>query len=445
MSNHLGSRTLQIILLLLLFTVVGTWKFRHAVGEDLSSSYVGCRLLVAGEGAHLYAHDPVIFSMVRDPVWNDIAAQAQFAPLNLLHPYVQPPLWAYSLGPLCSRTNFRTFCHLFLLLSMLCTAGIIWLVARYWVPTLFQPVWIVLLCFALSLSDPFQYAMFLTQTHLLYIFLIVLALVLDQKERPLWAGLALALAASVKITPGFLLLYWLLSRRYKASVSFIGFSVLLVAVTILLTGPALFLAYLRELSEVSNVLLVAFNNQSLAAWSMGRQYPASELFNWRIYPLPSTVKWISLSLSVLCGVLGGLLDRTQPKSGATYPPYGALFTMVGCTMFAAIAWNHYYVLLVIPIMFLLGGMYRRWPVLWGALAVTLYALKVYPVAYGSILHFHRHYSLVRSQFYSGVVCLLALVLLRWLHRESHDGTSLIRTGDGEQRLHRDPGFAATTG
>ncbi len=307
---------------------------------------------------------------------------------------------------------------------MLCTAGTLWLVARYWIPVLFHPAWILLLCVALFFADPFQYAMFLTQTHILYVFLTLLGLVLAQKERPLWAGLALALAASVKITPAFLLLYWLLSRRYKASFSFVGFSVLLVALTLLLTGPALFLAYLHELSGVSKVLLVAFNNQSLAAWWMGRHYPASDLFNWRIHPLSPLVKWVSLSLSVLCGVLGGLMDRKQSHDGTTYPPYGALFTTVGCTMFAAIAWNHYYILLIIPIMFLLGAMFKGQPVLWGGLAALLYALNLYPVAYGSILHLHKTHSIARSEFYSGVVCLLALVLLRWLQGEQRDNSSL---------------------
>ena len=424
MSNRHRVRTFQVALLLTLFAFAGAWQFWQAVGEDLSSSYVGCRILAAGEGAHLYAHDPVWFNVVRDPVWNSIAAKANFAPLNLLHPYVQAPLWAYSLQPLCTRTNFHTFCHLFVLLAMLCTAGTLWLVARYWIPVLFHPAWIFLLCVALSFADPFRYAMFLTQTHILYIFLTVLALVLAQKERPLWAGLTLALAAFVKITPGFLLIYWLLSRRYKASFSFVGFSVLLVALTLLLTGPALFLAYLHELSGVSNVLLVAFNNQSLAAWWMGRHYPASDLFDWRIHPLAPLVKRVSLSLSVLCGVLGGMMDRNQPQSGTTYPPYGALLTTVGCTMFASIAWSHYYILLIIPIMFLLGAMYKGQPVLWGGLAMILYALNLYPVAYGSILHLHKIHSIARSEFYSGVVCLLVLVLLRWLQSETHENSGL---------------------
>ena len=415
MSEWWRTRDLQVAAVLLLFVLGGTWHFRHAVGEDLSSSYVGCRVLAEGQGAHLYAHDPAVFSIVRDPAWDGIAEQANFAPLSLLHPYVQTPLWAYALRPACTRTSFRTFCHVFLLLAMLCTAGTVWLVARFWVPSLFHPGWIALVCGGLALSDPFRYAMFLTQTHVLFLFLTVLALVLAQKERPGWAGLALALAACVKITPGFLLLYWLLSRRYRASLSFVGWTTALVLLTAATAGTALFAAYVRELAQVSNVLLVSFNNQSLAAWWMGRHYPAVELFDWRMYALKPLIKWTSLCLTVACALAGGMMDRHRAQGEAVKPPYGALVTMVGATMFATIAWNHYYVLLVVPLMFLLDAMIKARALWWGGLALTIYALNVYPVAYGSILHLHRSHSIARSEFYAGALCLLALGLLQYMH------------------------------
>ncbi len=430
MSSFFRVRAFQMALLLTLFAFAGAWHFRLAVGEDLFSSYVGCRLLAVGQANHLYAHDPVTFSVVRDPAWVSLADWAGFAPLRLLHPYVQTPLWAYSLQPLCTRTDFRTFCHLFLLLEMLCTSGTLWVVARYWVPALFHPAWIFAICVGLAFADPFRYAMFLTQTHIVYLFLSVLALILARKNHPVWAGLALAMAASVKITPGFLLIYWMVSRRYKASLSFILFSLILVALTILTTGPALFRTYLQELAAVSNVLLVAFNNQSLAAWWMGRHYPAGELFEWHIHALPPLVRWTALSLACLSGVLGGVMDRNQSQSGTVQPPFGAVVTMVGSTMFAAIAWSHYYILLVIPLMLLLNAMREgtRW--LWGGLAATIYVLMLYPVAYGSIQPRYREYSLVRSEFYAGAVCLCALLLLRWLPRPFY---ALPATGPGKHR------------
>ncbi|HEY0796819.1 MAG TPA: glycosyltransferase family 87 protein [Acidisarcina sp.] len=189
------NRELQIALVLMLFTCIGVFRGRHVVGEDLSSSYVGCRVLAAGGGAHLYSHDPEIFRTVEDPVWTSIARQAGFSPLGLLHPYVQTPLWAYVLRPVCAHTNFRRFCQLFLVLIMLATSGVIWLVSRYWTPSLFHPAWTALIYAALMLSEPFKYAVFLTQTHILFVFLTVLALVLAERDREMPAGICLALAA----------------------------------------------------------------------------------------------------------------------------------------------------------------------------------------------------------------------------------------------------------
>ena len=411
MNHHSRARKFQVGFVLLLFTLAGTWRYRKAVGEDLSSSYVGCRLIAAGQADHLYAHDPAVFSTVRDPVWNAVAEQARFAPLGLLHPYVQTPLWAYLLQPACTRTTFRTFRHLFLFLAMLCMSGTIWLVARYWATSLFHPAAVFLICVAIAFFDPFRYAMFLTQTHILFVFLSILALLLAQRGRPGWAGLVLSVAAAVKVTPALLLIYWLVARRYKAALSFVLFSLLLVILTVGACGSALFVAYLHELSWVSNVLLVAYNNQSLAAWWLGRYYPSSELFDWRIHALPSAMKWVSLLLALGSAAAGGWMDRIRSEKDRDQAPYGAAFALVGATMFSALAWNHYYVLLAFPLLLLLQTAWQRRSWLWGGFAAVIYVLNVYPIAYGSSAHVYKHYSLVRSEFYSGAFCLLAILLM----------------------------------
>ncbi len=421
------SRTLKlkVALVLLLFTLAGTWRYHTALGEDLSSSYVGCRVLAQGQSDHLYAHDSEIFSMVRDPLWNSIAEQAGFAPLALLHPFVQTPLWAYLLRPVCTHTQFRPFAYLFVLLAMLSFSGTVWLVTRYWATSLFHPAYVALVYVGLSFLDPFRYAMFLTQTHVLFVFLSVLAIVSAQRDRPGWAGLVLSLAAAVKVTPGLLLVYWLVSRRYKAALSFVLFSLALAAVTIMACGWPLYVAYLHELSRISNVLLVPYNNQSLAAWWLGRHYPPENLFLWQIYTLPSLMKWLQLVLAFGSAAAGGWMDRTLYREKEMQPPYGAAFAMMGAIMFSAIAWSHYYILLIFPLLLLVQAGWERRSWLWTGFAAMIVALNVYPVSYRSSAQVHRQFSLARSEFYAGVLCLAALILLshRWKAQQSR-GTSV---------------------
>ncbi len=408
-------RNLGVALVLLAFTALGIARHLHMYGEDLASSYVGCRLLAAGEGDHLYSRSAVNFSKVADPVWDDMARRTGYQMIVLLHPYVQTPLWAYSLEPVCTRMDFRHFCDWYMIFFMLSTSGTIWLVARYWTPALFHPGWIVLVYFCFYRSEPFKYAIFLSQTHILYLFMTVLALILAERRRPVGAGVLLALAAAVKITPGFLLLYWLLTRRYKAAFWFVASSVVLVALTFLLLGSGMMHAYLQSLSQNSNVLLLAFNNQSFPAWLVGLRSPKTEALHWYIHQMPVGVKVLSLSLGVTSTIAGGWLDRRTEKVGRpderVREPYGAVFAMLGATIFAPIAWTHYFILLVIPVMmFLQKGRQRR---SWGWIAVILFIflLNLYPISFGSVHFRYKSFTIVRSQFYSGVLAMLGLAVL----------------------------------
>jgi hypothetical protein len=47
--------------ILLLFTGWITVTQRPGSGDDLTSSYVACRLLSTGQGSHIYSHHPYFF------------------------------------------------------------------------------------------------------------------------------------------------------------------------------------------------------------------------------------------------------------------------------------------------------------------------------------------------------------------------------------------------
>ena len=126
------SRQLAVAAVLLLFSLFGIGRHLHAIGDDLSSSYIGCRLVAEGQSTHLFAHDSKLFNVENDPAWIDSAEAGSFPEDGMLHPYVQTPLWAWSLRPLCEHTTFPQFSRIFVVLFMLATSATIWLVARYW-------------------------------------------------------------------------------------------------------------------------------------------------------------------------------------------------------------------------------------------------------------------------------------------------------------------------
>ena len=394
---------LFILIVLSVFTAV-----RHfgSIGEDLSSSYYSCKLLAAHQESHLYSRDALDFSLVNDSSWDRLARETGFTPLSKLHPFVQIPLWAFS------QVSFLRFNQIFLFLLSISLSGTIWIIARYLAPRTYHFGWIAVVCFALYLSEAYKHTMILVQTQAIFILMIVAAVVLARNKQAVWAGALLALAAAVKVTPGLLLIYWLVTRQWRASASFVGFSALLFLASIVSTGWALNTAYLHNLAQLSNMLLVAWNNQSLAAVWMGPHYPASEELAWHALPLPRVVKLTSMFLSIACALAGGFMDLRlrglRPDGGK---PYGAAFALLGITIFATVAWTHYYVLLLLPLMLMLDSLLAKRSLLILAVVLSIITLNLDTYTAGGILQHICPFHVVRAQFWSAVICMLGLVFL----------------------------------
>ena len=402
------AKNVCIFLVLLIFSIASISRLSFH-GEDLSSSYFSCRVAAAHESNHLYAHDPVHFDQVNDPVWSRLAVGTGF--VGTLHPYVQTPLWAYALRPACTSMSFIAFNKFFLVLTLICFSASIWIAALAWAPRLAHPGWITLLCTVLYTTTPFRSAMYLTQTHIIFILLAITAL-LSARKYPVLAGLLLALAAVVKITPAFLAIYWLLVRRNKAALSFAIWSAALVVLSLAVCGPVVMLAYLRSLAQTSNMLLLSSNNDSFAAWWMGHFYPRSELHSWTSHTLPHAVKYLSLALALGLTVVGGLMDR-----GRTGSWFGAVLAIMAATVFTPLAWSHYFVLLLLPAMMMLNESLRErsWALL------TIIGLILVLNLDAGLLHGRLHLDRLpdRAQFYAGLLSMAGLLLLYQRHKDVH--------------------------
>ncbi len=439
---------LLILGVLFLFAMLTAVRHLGSLGSDLSSSYCACSLLASGQPDHIYDRDPRNYDEVNTPVWTQVGLAAGLYHEKQIHPYVQTPLWAWSLQPLCTHMKFPAFNIIFLCFVSFCLSATIWLVARIWVPRLYHPGWIALVCAALYVSEAYKYAMVLTQTHIIFTLLTLLALVCARREHAVWAGALLALAAAVKITPGFLLLYWLVNRQWRASISFLGFSAALAAASVLTTGLALNLAFLHNLSQISNILLVAWNNQSLAGLWMGSSYPVSEQQAWHSLPLPPALKLVCTLLLVGTTLLGGYLDRRADRptgspdspdaavsSLAAHPPYGAALAILGATIFTPIAWTHYYVILIFPLMLLLDAEMRaKSRIMLGTVLLVL-AFNFDFQTLGGILRRFEPFPIVHAQFFSGLVCMAGLIFASLTVNRSVLSTMPKAVGERPEAFH----------
>ena len=419
------TRNSRIILFILGMFVAAAVVLNSSSGTDSTAAYIGCRLVLAGQSSHLYAFDPKSFNVVSDRLWLQIAAARGIAPNVALSTFVQTPLWPTMLQPLCGSMSFPAFNRLFEIAVAVCFAAMIWLTGRHWAPRFFTPPWVLAMCLLWLRADPLRSAILLTNTHAIFLLLTLLAILWARSGRPVPAGASLAFAAAIKITPAVFVIYWLVTKQRKAALSFVLWSAALILITLATSGPALTLNYLHSMSRVSHTLVLSELNQSFAAWWMGHRYPASWSTDFHYLPMPAAMSMVSSILVVLSAILGGYCDRSTSSSVFKRPPYGAVLTLIGATIFTPIAWGHYYILLVIPIILLLNDCLRKFSLADAAIVTSIFLLANTRVLMRQIRPGHvPELYLVRGQFYAGVFAMIGMIFLYWRSLHLAETTAL---------------------
>jgi hypothetical protein len=418
------TRSSWLIALILALFSVAVMTLDGSSGTDLTASYISCRLIQSGQPSHLYAHDDTSFNAISDPVWTTIAQTSGVPASTIVVPFVQTPMWPYLLQPLCRSTNFPSFNLIFRIVLCVCLAALIWITGYYWAPRFFKPLWVSLFVAAWLRADPLHDAVQLTQTHIIFLLLTFLAVLWARSGRPVWAGISLAAAAAVKITPGAMIVYWLMMKQKKAALTFVACSIVIVSLTVLAVGHTIMTDYVHSMSRASNVLLLSEGNQSFAAWWMGDFVLKNEALGFRTLPLPAALKVVCLGLVVASTLIGGYCDRQLSGISRSLPPYGAVFAVLGATVFTPIAWAHYYVILVVPLILLLDEFLRRRSYAVLLLVGSIFFFANYPLVLRHAGYMHLTApNIVRGQFYAGILAMAAMLLL---YRRSL--TELVWTG-----------------
>jgi len=169
----------------------------------------------------------------------------------VLFPYVYPPLWAALLAPLTEILSFETFAGLMRGLNvvlMAATGVLAWRIMGQTLPVLThvaagQVAMYATLFGTLPLSE--------NQPQILVTFLIALALERLRGRAPAVAGVALALAAAIKVYPALFILLVMAAGQWRAVVPFAVAAGALALASVALAGWPLHAAFLSTLSAIS--------------------------------------------------------------------------------------------------------------------------------------------------------------------------------------------------
>lgn len=268
-----------------------------------------------------------------------------------------------------------TFVPLVLPFGLLSAGAAVWvwaalLIAAFLIGTAILPVsrsvrwWIVLLA---GLSWPFVYAVKLGQVGpLLYL---AFAIGWRWLDDPVRLGLSTAVGAAIKLQPGLILVWALLTARWRAVVvGAIGLAVL-AAIATIVAGPGSWSDFLTLVRRVSDPITTPHNfTPGAVAYQLGLSADAAAF-----------VQWTSMILALVAVVAAARLATAEASF---------LVAVVASQLLSPILWDHYALLLLLPVAYLLSA--GRW---WAlviplATAIPLVAVTpavVYPIAFWATL------------------------------------------------------------
>ncbi|MCE9605438.1 MAG: DUF2029 domain-containing protein [Planctomycetia bacterium] len=205
--------------------------------------------------------------------------------------------------------------------------------------------------------------------------LITATWIADRRGYVALAGAILAVATAVKLFPGFLFLYFVLKGKWRAV--FVGafVFVLTIALTAVVLGPQAFESYItKSLPEVSTYR-ASWANTSLDGFCL-RLFSADSKY---AVPLVRSV-WLPrvaylLAVAILIGVVAFVTRRSRTRETEDMA-FG--LHLIALVLVSPICWDHYFVLLMQPILLIAYRLGRPSP-LRGMFRLSLAVLWLNPL------------------------------------------------------------------
>ena len=197
------------------------------------------------------------------------------------------------------------------------------------------------------ICSPFRQQCVQGQLGFVMLVLIVGSWAAARTRRCYWAGILLGVAAAIKLFPAFLLLYFCLTRRWKVVASGALTFVAISGTTLVVLGTATYVTYFNEVLPTVEALRSNWINASLPGlWSKLFDHAAGQhvVALWQFPPLAQVLILVSCFL-----VIGGLAWIT--RRARTLADYDTSFALAVTAMLlvSPITWDHYLVLLVLPV------------------------------------------------------------------------------------------------
>ena len=217
----------------------------------------------------------------------------------------------------------------------------------------------------LLLCHPFWHQMVHGQLNLLLLLLLTGVWAADRSGHPRWAGTLLGLATAIKFFPGFLFVYFVFRRDWSALRAGLLALAAITALTAVVLGPEAYRSYFLEVLPRTSQCRGDWHNLSLSGLWCKLFESSKHLPPVEVRPLVQSPALALLGMA--CTLLGvsAVLAGVVPRWLAAKDMDRAFaLTMIGMLLVSPITWDHYLLLLALPVAVLWqhlsrGGMGRE--------------------------------------------------------------------------------------
>lgn len=346
-TERLGIATFLIVLVLSILSGV---VFSHSFSGDLFAVWKAGASFSQGDLANVYPSDGAYFTMLPPDAWIGEAPEGEIR--GIVYPFVYPPLWAWAASLLQGVVSYEEFSSLVSFANPLLMLGMLIMAHRLAAPALGQATYVAIGAIFFWFSMAGAMALFQKQPQIMVAFLTVFAIYSVHLGRPVAGGLALAAAASIKLFPAALAIFWLASGQRRATASFCVAGGALAVLSVIVAGWPLHEAFLHEVRLISGTSLLTRLNYSVESVFAAALFPDLVTFvaapsvgsgagagvGWYVLAEPA-VSNLAFSV-VLIGVIALLARRfhtTRGQAIALWP-----LSLMLLTLLSPIAWAYYF-------------------------------------------------------------------------------------------------------
>ncbi|MCO8145289.1 glycosyltransferase 87 family protein [Rhodovulum tesquicola] len=322
------------------------------ISGDLLPLWLAGQAFAEGAPGEVYAPVEPVFRMLPPDSWAERARAAGYE--GFIYPFVYPPLWAWVFGLIGRIADFQTLAGLASIVNpalLLATCLLAWRASGAAQGVVVH----VVIALALLLMTPVgRIAIMQNQAQILVAFLVVLALERTRANRPVSAGAALALAASIKLFPAIFALFWLASGERRAFAAFAAMGLGLGLMSLAVAGWPLhaeFLGHVASIGRTGFFSPLSFSLDGVLAKYMtgapievllGHTAPGAEVPR-RITVAekgPALVLSGQAALLLLTASFAWAMARARQttRNAALWPAALTLFPLIG-----PIAWSYYFI------------------------------------------------------------------------------------------------------